>query len=498
MKIQIIYLDPHDDYGTARDKLNWAKAPRVVLVWPGRGSVLARQLDLVLLQRYASNHGTAIGLVTHDPEVRDHADALGIPVFDTLDHVSEGAWFTRSKPRAKRTDEKSRIERPTPSHRETSASNTRLARVGILVMTLLVLLVLFAALIPTTDVFLSPKEELQSFILEQQIDFSSSAIPPETGALRQETVVVEGNLRGPTSGHVEVPIGFAEGEVVFSNRSDGAVTVPAGTLLLTEDGPGLQFVTLSSIELASEEGAEETVRIRAALPGSQSNVGSEIIQLVDGKLAELVSVRNPDEIAGGAEESRSAVTSSDLAELRDALTKDLLQQAEEILSSDLSETEELLPESWRTVRVIDDIASDAVGDAVDTTSIKMSFEASVIIMDKQKIKRAILDESVSHIPDGHVAIPGTQEIHTITSEFDSEGENQIISIQVEQRSRPVLNPGEIIALIKLKPVDAAENILFTRYDLEQVPQIISKPAWLPILPWLDLAYEIHYQQAGTD
>jgi hypothetical protein len=498
VKIQIIYLDPHDDYGTARDKLNWAKASRVVLVWPGRGSVLARQLDLVLLQRYASNHGTAIGLVTHDPEVRDHADALGIPVFDTLDHVSEGSWFTRSRPRAKRADEKSRIERPTPSRRETSASNTRLRRAGILVMTLLVLLLLFAALIPTADVYLTPEEEFQSFTLEQQVDFSSSMNPPETEGLRQESIIVEGNLRGPTSGLVEIPIGFAEGEVLFLNNSDGTVTVPAGTILLTEDGSGLQFVTLGSIELKPEAGAEETVDVRAVLPGSQSNVGAEKIQLVDGRLAELVSVANPEEFTGGTEESRSAVTSSDLIELREALTKELLQEAEEIISAELFESEEVLPESWRTVRIIDDLASDAVGDAVDTTSIEMSFEASVIIMDKQKIEEAILDESASHIPDGHVAIPGTQEIDTITSEFDSDSGNQIISIQVEQRSRPVWNPGEIITLIKLKPVDVAENILFAQYDLERVPQIISKPTWLPILPWLDLAYEIHYQQVGTD
>ena len=498
MKIQIIYLDPHDDYGTARDKLNWAKSPRVVLVWPGRGSVLARQLDLVLLQRYASNHGTAIGLVTHDPEVRDHANAVGIPVFDTLDHVSEGAWFTRSKPRAKRVDEKSRIERPTPSHRETSASTTRLMRAGILVMTLFILLLFIATLIPSADVYLIPVEELQSFIHEQQVDFSSSANQTDTGALRQETVIVEGNLRGPTSGLVEIPIGFAEGEVVFSNHSDGKVIVPAGTILLTDDVSGLQFVTLGSIEVDSEEGAEETVRARAALPGSGSNVGGEKIQMVDGKLAELVSVLNPEEFTGGTEESRSAVTSTDLDELREALTRELLQEAEEILSSELSETEELLPESWRMIRVMNEVASDAVGDAVDTTSIEMSFEASVIIMDKQKIEGAILDESTSHIPDGWVAIPGTREIQTITLEFDSEGGKQIISIHLEQRSHPVWDPGEIISLIKLKPVDEAENILFGQYDLEQVPRIISKPAWLPILPWLDLAYEIHYEQAGTD
>ncbi len=498
MKIQIIYLDPQDDYGAARDKLNWAKAPRVVLVWPGRGRVLARQLDLVLLQRYASNHGTAIGLVTHDPEVREHASVLGIPVFDTLDHVSEGSWFTRSKTRTRRTPEKSRVERPTPIHREKPASSNKLVRSGILVITFFALLLLGASLIPTANVYLSPEEELQSFIVERQVDFSSSTRGRDNEALRQETVIVDGSLRGPTSGLVDTPVGFAEGVVIFSNRTDGTVTVPPGTIILTEEDPEIEFMTQQSIELDAEEGAEGSARVRAILPGSRSNVEAEVIHRVDGQLGQLVSVRNPEEITGGTEETRSAVAPSDIVELREALTEKLYLQAEEILSSDLSETEELLPDSWRTVRVIDEIVSDADGDAADTTSISMSVETSVVIIDKPRIEASILNEGSSQIPAGHVIIPGTLKLMRITTAHDAEGEIQKLSLQVELSTRQEWNPEGMIDLIKLKPVDAAKNILFSQYALDQPPKIIVRPIWLPILPWLNLSYDIHYPQAGSE
>ena len=95
MKIQIIYLDPHDDHASARDKLNACQAQRAALVWPNRGRILTRRLDLVLLDRHARNRGVQIGLVVHDPTVRRHAQSIGIPTFDTVDDVTQETWRTR-------------------------------------------------------------------------------------------------------------------------------------------------------------------------------------------------------------------------------------------------------------------------------------------------------------------------------------------------------------------------------------------------------------------
>ena len=101
MKVHIVHLDAHDDYVSTRDKLGWAKSPRVLIVWPKYGRILNRRLDLVLLQRYASQHNLQIGLVTHDAEVLDNAEALAIPTFDNADHITDAGWRRRARGRLK-------------------------------------------------------------------------------------------------------------------------------------------------------------------------------------------------------------------------------------------------------------------------------------------------------------------------------------------------------------------------------------------------------------
>ena len=79
MKVQILQLDAHEDLASARDKLAWAQAQRVVLVWPDRARVLRKRLDLVLIRRQAARQGCELGLVTRDPVVLEHAAEHNLP-----------------------------------------------------------------------------------------------------------------------------------------------------------------------------------------------------------------------------------------------------------------------------------------------------------------------------------------------------------------------------------------------------------------------------------
>jgi hypothetical protein len=92
VKTQIVNIDPHDDYGSIRDKLLWTKALRVILVWPGRGDVLTSHLDLVLLKRLGQQENIALGFLTFDPRVIAHAIDLSIPVFENLENIPESSW----------------------------------------------------------------------------------------------------------------------------------------------------------------------------------------------------------------------------------------------------------------------------------------------------------------------------------------------------------------------------------------------------------------------
>ncbi len=98
MKTQIITLESHDDLISVRDRMSWAKTPRILLVWPKYEKVTLRQVDLKVLQRHALSLGAQLGLVTRTRRVREDAEALKIPVFKSTGQAQRVAW-----PRPRRT-----------------------------------------------------------------------------------------------------------------------------------------------------------------------------------------------------------------------------------------------------------------------------------------------------------------------------------------------------------------------------------------------------------
>src|SRR5512138_3457282 len=92
MKTQIITLESHDDLISVRDRMSWAKTPRILLVWPKYEKVTLRQVDLKVLQRHAVSLGAQLGLVTRARRVREDAEALKIPVFESTGQAQRVAW----------------------------------------------------------------------------------------------------------------------------------------------------------------------------------------------------------------------------------------------------------------------------------------------------------------------------------------------------------------------------------------------------------------------
>src|SRR5512133_2223316 len=99
MKTQIITLESHDDLISVRDRMSWAKTPRILLVWPKYEQVTLRQVDLKVLQRHAFSLGAQLGLVTRTRRVRQDAEALKIPVFESTGQAQRLAW---PKPRLRK------------------------------------------------------------------------------------------------------------------------------------------------------------------------------------------------------------------------------------------------------------------------------------------------------------------------------------------------------------------------------------------------------------
>jgi len=94
----------------------------------------------------------------------------------------------------------------------------------------------------------------------------------------------------------------AIGTLVFTNETDEAVTIPAGTVVNSIGSEPLAYVTTEDITL--EAGVGNTVQVPAKAAddslGTESNIRANVVQNVeDPALAEVVSVNNPLPIAGG-------------------------------------------------------------------------------------------------------------------------------------------------------------------------------------------------------
>ena len=89
---EYIQLDTSDDVTSVRDRLSFHRGNRVLLIWPEDGTVLTRKLDLVLTQREAMRRSIRLALVTHDPQVIQHAQELNISTFETIGSSERAKW----------------------------------------------------------------------------------------------------------------------------------------------------------------------------------------------------------------------------------------------------------------------------------------------------------------------------------------------------------------------------------------------------------------------
>ncbi len=504
MKTQIVYLEPGDDYNSVRDKLSWTQAPRVLIVWPGRGRVLSRRFDLVMLQRYARKLGTQIGLVTLDPDVLHHAEALHIPTFESLEFQSEKAWRVRGARKIPKpistTDSSS--PKPAPKHALINPHLTNLAfRVTFFSVGFLAILVLAILLVPQAAITIEPEtmDILKTYSIE--LDLEQSGIVANTHQLpaRQVQSVLEGQLRLPTTGRAAQPDQPARGEVMFTNLTDQSLAIPAGTTVRTLDPATPHFVTQARVNLDPEEGSQVTVEVVASLPGPEGNVSAEAIQAVDGPLGLSASVSNPNQLTGGSLQVRSAVSPADMVRVRSELEDNLFAEANQALLGLAQEDENIIPGSIRVVETIEERFSSEIGDAADSLELILILEFEGLVYSPDQLHSAlnfVVAEDFSRDEDVQ---PGTLKIIEIADiEYDNVGEEANIDVTISARIFTVFDPLFVQQIVRGKKVSDALVDLNGTVPYEEVLSVDISPSWLRRFPLLDLQIQVRYPwEAGT-
>ncbi|MGD0610035.1 MAG: baseplate J/gp47 family protein [Anaerolineales bacterium] len=488
MKSQVIQLDSHDDVISIRDKMSWAKTPRVLLVFPRRSRILTRPLDLRLIKRHADGLGIQLALVSRSTEVRQAAEELKIPVFRNSSIAQRSAWPEREKgsPAFRRGPPpdlpRMRQEAFPAEGRWRNLPALRLGLFSLAVLTVLGLLLLF---VPSATIDLKPTKRTQSLTLPIRAspDFktvnSLGSVPAQT-----DLVVVEATRTLQATGSKVIPDRPAQGEIRFSNLTTSLVGIPSGTIVQTQGDPAVRFTT--SEDGVVEAGVSKTVDvpIQALDTGSAGNLPAGQLVVMVGDLGASVSVSNPDPTTGGTDRVVAVATLDDRQRLYNALLQDLRQAAIAQFDRTHDPGDVLLPGTLSVAQVLSETYIPAEGQPGEQLTLDLQLQLQEQFVKGSDLQTLALSVLNSTLPAGQIPLPGSVSVHAQSTPVTGTDGSSHWQMQVQQTLQPRIDSLSVGQLVQGLRIPEASQKLSKAYPLATRPIIRMVPSWWPVLPWL--------------
>ncbi|MCC7359320.1 MAG: hypothetical protein IT317_07580 [Anaerolineales bacterium] len=491
MKEQILQLEPHDDFNSARDKIGWAQAARVLLVWPDKGRVLSRRLDLVLLQRHAGRLGAQLALITGDPAVREQARALGLPVFDSLDTSRQRRWRGRlARPLPGQTSARPRLDRgrlrPPRSRWQVRLPGWAawITRGLVFALGAAGALALAVALGPAAQVTVIPASHPVSLTLALAADPTVSEIAEAVIPARVAQVEVEASGQTATSGSAEVPSTAAVGTVIFTSLDGTVTTVPAGTGVRTTSGTAVRFRTTRAVTLEARVGATAAAEVSAADLGPIGNVAAGQINAIDGPLGLQVAVTNPAPAAGGGLSLRAAVTAADRERLRQELLRRLETDALSAIVTQLQPGEFLAANQIALADTVAETFDLAEGEQADVLRLTLRLAFTGLVVGEPDAERAAQAALVAAVPAGEALEAGSARFERFSATTLDDAGRAHFTLQASGVAVPIIAPSSVRELVAGLPVPQAQLRLASALPLSGQPVVTVSPPWWARLPYL--------------
>jgi hypothetical protein len=509
MKTQIIHLEPHDDVISARDKMDWGQTGRILLVWPERGSVLTRRLDLVLLKRHSAFLGAQLAIMTSDADVLFHARRLAIPVFKNLRQAQRSHWRVERRFRSRTYRRKmealkepyeeeipeqeepdsSEDEPPRARHEKISRPETikrplpPVARLTFFALGVLALLSIAAVLLPGADLALTPQSRTQEISIDVKADpdiqsvYISGLVPS-----RNTSVIVEGRDHLTASGSTMIPVQPAQGNILFTNLTDTDVRIPSGTIVRTLDRD-IRFETLKTGTVTAGSGLTVTLPIRALEPGVIGNLPKDSLVALEGILGTQLTVTNPRATSGGKDLRSPAPSQSDRNQLKARLLEALRKEALDEVKSGLPAGDVLLPGTLTLGQTLEETFEPAETQPADQLDLSMRLEFTVQVVSNKDLRELAESALNANLSKDFSPWPDTLQIKNTAISADSATPTEWKMI-ASRRIMAKLPETEAVKLaLGLSPVQAKDR-LASALPLGAPPKILLTPAWWPRMPIL--------------
>lgn len=484
MKTTLIHLESHDNLVSIRDRMSWAKTPRILLVWPRRGKVDVRPLDLTLLRRHARTLGAELGLVSRNSGIWWAAREQKIPCFRATKQAQAKAWQVApifDFPQPARFDLRAlRADLPGAPYRLNLP-----ARLGVFSAGVLAVLLVLMLFLPSAQIEITPpiREQTATLPIVARADTTQVYLSGEI-PIRSRVIDAQASASTPVTGWGSQPGEKAEVLLEFRNLSDEAINIPVGTIVLTRESAPQAFETLNRVVVPAESQSPVSVRARALVGGVAGNVAAEAISAFQGPLGLRISVRNPEQAEGGSDRRGPIVTDQDRERLKADLLKKLAQQARAQISIELNPGDLLLDDSVKLVEILDEEFNLPPGAPADSLSLSLRarFEAAYAAeADLRQLAVFALDAA---LPPGYAPRPATLTVKPASPPvWDADGLARW-QLQAARSIQLQVTPAEALTLAQGRTPRRAASLLTERFDLALPPKITSRPVWWPWLPLL--------------
>ncbi len=488
MKVHIVNLDPEDDHASVRDKISWARAPKVVLVWPRRGRPLDRRLDLTVVQRHAGRLGLELGMVTFEPEIIAHADHLKIPVFDSLEKLPPGTW---TEPPESTIPHKERhsLSELRGARDSNKGSLMQLGERGRLIavgFSIIAILALATSILPRAEIVMDPT----AIPIQRNLSIWIDPLPGSSSSMVQGQSVsaeISGAMRVETTGRIRLPQASATGELEFINLTDESISIPAGTGLRAGE---VRFLTSEGADLEPGEDSSVILAIEAAEAGISGNVAAGAIDSVEGPLGFLVTASNLEPTHGGRDQMAGAVNLRDMENLRQDLESELQESAENTLTQQLNRGYELIPDSIRVAEVVVERYDIGLGEAAESLGLALVLKFEGLGYSVPLVREVAEQEILSTLPKNRMLIPGSLSLKAVDALAD--WPSMKVTFEVSGALAKTVDRELLRQSILGDPKAQAATRLEQLLGLEQAPLIRTSPTWMPWVPWLGMRVDFKW------
>ncbi len=513
-RIQRIQLEPYDDVTSVRDRLQFIKAGRVLLVFPPDASILQRKLDLVLIQREATRRNLRLAIVTKNYVVADNAKDLQLSVFYTVEEARTSRWKRpqnkvfidrRDRPQQQHDPYQlmkaaSRLKPPPSPAKQTWSRIVRGTFFGIAI---LALLFSFYATVPSATVVVVPARDELNITINIVADPGITQVIPESLRIPAtvERRLQEGTVTVETTGRRPGENSLAEGTVTFSNLTDLAQFIPAGTLVQTATTPPVRFATQEDAALPARQGATVNVAIRAleTNPPFTSNQPPDAIVRIVGDLAASVSVRNQNATYGEGVREISFVTEFDQQRLQNLARQQVRQNARDTLLVSLDEASYLVvAESISIVEAREFIYSADVGQPAETVTLTLRAVIEATIVDLRNAELAAFANLGKYVTEGRNIDEESLIYRRGEVQQTLEDGSIIFQVRVEGTTYIAIDANQVRERLSGLSVGEAKAVLEREYllDPQRPPTIDTWPSFLNRMPIFPIRIGVDVRDNG--